>query len=374
MNSSNNSSLFRVIAFLPGKNVTFPNMDTFFTKFGSPKLIDTLYVGFFLPTCLAGIILNSLSILIFRKRGFNSGLFAYLRVSVYCGLCINLNQFLFVFVNCRNYFTYANSYWAQAYIVFIFTPAINFLVFYKFLIDLAIAFDRIAALSHKARSFYTMSPFSIQLIMLVFAFTIHIPYFFYFDVREIDILVFEYGSKHLVETYFLKYTDFNNSLVGKIVFSLIFLITHGLHLIVELILNTIIYILFKRHLSRKNKLMSLNTLALVNINTDGSANHSDGTNSQNITPKNFIDNKITWMCITLNLISGFHQILLNVFLILTVLSIDPEMASYFYFVTTYSNNLRNVVGFLAFYGFNKKFRRSLKILFQKIKDRLLFHL
>jgi hypothetical protein len=356
--SANSSLSSYVIAFLPIGNVTFPSMETFLRKLGSPKLIDTLYVSLYLPTCCIGIVLNIISMLIFRKKGFDLPLYSYIRTSVFCGLCINLIQFIFVFLYCRHYFQIANSFWANAYIVYVFTPLIRFLVFYKFLIDLAIAIDRIAALSLRVKSFCKLSPFSVQLVMLIFAICIHIFFFFYFEAMKIKVLFFEDKKMYLTEIFYLKYTFFNNSLAGKIIFNAVFVITHGVYLTVEVFLNIITFVLFKRYLSKQKELKNH---VCIKFAIDGSR----ATNKANYS----LDKKITWMCIALSLLSGFHQILLNTCLILTVLSTDPEFASGLYFVTNYSNNLRNVIGFFVFYWLNVKFRNCFNRCVKKIGEK-----
>jgi hypothetical protein len=169
-------------------------------------------------------------------------------------------------------------------------------------------------------------------------------------------------------------TPFILSLTGKLIIIVVTVILRGGCLILELALNIVTTILFKKYLAKRQKLLNMIPLTPSPFSYSRNILKSSPPQAETKAEEFNSEKRATFTCLVLSLISIIHQIILIVFNgVQTYIGIS-ETTGILIFVSNYSNNFRHVLGFFVFLFFDKNFKNDINVLYKKLKDRFIIHL
>ena len=364
-------------------NDSFASLDLALTNFGSHLFVDILYVSMLISTSLVGVILNSLSLVVFiskKNNEFRIGFYDYMRVYSSCGILLNFSEFFFGFTQCYHLFPeLARQFAAQFYTTYIYSPVHNTLTCLKFLIDILIIINRLLSFNSSSNrlcsKFKSLSPYMLSLVILMVLIPLNSPYFIAYALEKKIIKVTNDNNNENDDQLFVYYIIVNSkfalSILGQAVLYALFFLRHVLTLCVEIALNCIFYIQLRRYAIRKSLLTRCKTLRSNQISSASDYIVIDLAKSANTPPmpinrsvlscvnvseKNTQRN--TRMIVVMSVVSMFHQAVLITYYVYDIQSSDT-LRDALRFCSNYISCLRHSLAFFIFYAYNKTFKSSI---------------
>jgi hypothetical protein len=219
--------------------------------FGSTPALDVFNFLPFTITSTIGLIMNILAFLVFQDSEFNVRLYAYLRVYCLNNACLCfLNIFNFTFSSIR-LFSFANSYWAQVYYNYIYTPVITLNYFFGSVVDIIILLDRIGHFDKRIKPCIKLSPYWICIIAFLGCFLINFPYNILYEPGSITV------NLNATITFTL-WTSLPTSFASSRLATILVYVVAGLReilvFVIQISLNFVSVFLLKRYLNRKKRI------------------------------------------------------------------------------------------------------------------------
>ena len=268
----------QIILLLETSNLTLSSENQIYELFGYTTLSSRLFLYLLTPTAIIGFITNMVSfIVLMRKEYYKIPLYIYLKVILATSLINNILQLFFGLSGCRRDLDFGNRYSAVWYVSMIYTPVMNTLLFYKFLMDCLIVLDRISTFKPNVKRFIIFSPVKNSIILLVCVFILNSLHFLLFSVGKFKI----FKNDQIENFYLVTTSDFAKTFHGRIVSIVLFFIRHALTSALELTLNMISAFYFRQYLSRKIKLVRFSRSSLFISNNNNNNKNNKPVRDQN---------------------------------------------------------------------------------------------
>jgi hypothetical protein len=212
--------------------------------YGSIKSDEFAYV-MLLPVCLIGLVLNILTLLIFKRNEFkNMIVYKYLRIYTLNSIAICILLSTRFIGNSRQFFEFTNSYWAVKYFGNIYLPLINTLSFFQSCLDIILSFDRVVLFSNKFVFYKKLKPTLVSLIVLFFCFVLMGYYWFSLTPKQVDLALNE------TEIFKMHYLT-NSKLSNKYALYVSNVISDVVTFVVEFIMSAVTIVLLRDYLNKK---------------------------------------------------------------------------------------------------------------------------
>jgi hypothetical protein len=240
MNSSNASSSY-----------FYYSLDELLTAHGSTWILDNLNLYLFVIFGIVGALLNLFAFVIFLDAEFTVALYGYLRV-------FTLNNIVMCLVSIPKFSfgsfrlaSWTNSYGAQFWLNFFYSPISNLSYFYGTLLTICILLDRIANFNRHVRSWMTVPYRYVCLIALIVTVVIDSPYFFVFAPTA---STYKLNATANITFWYSGTTDFAFSTIGTIITFVVYALRDVLVMGIEIALNIVSVLLLRAYLQKKLKL------------------------------------------------------------------------------------------------------------------------
>lgn len=355
---------------------TDQSLETLFTQIGSTLIYDTLWAYLSTSLAIIGFFANLLSFYILfdeRLGMFRASLYQYLRVYTLNSAMVN---FLCVFIFVSNSYRIlpvTNTFWAQAYFIYIFGPLFNTGYFYGAALDALMTWDRIVSIMPSLNKYMKLTSNKISLTVLFLCTCINISFFFVFtplsitqksNLSNTNLTVWLIGPSHFSLTFF-----------GTILTFTVYSIRDGLLLLVIVILNIVSICLLKDRMNKKTDLQTRtsrisSTAQLAIIDTDSQRvntlasifrRHSNiqRTSSQAETLNSRqAEQKLSIMVIYMCLLSSVEHGLIITACVYPIIDLDPIGFHRIYFFSVLSVNFKHAANLFLFVLLNKHFKKE----------------
>ena len=337
--------------------------EIWFEIFGSSILLDSLYVYVYAPLCLSGFLLNLLSYFIFLKKDFQTlSLFSYLRVYSISSsmICLVLGTY-FVFQS-YNLFSFSNSYEAMSYGCFFFAPFITTVYFFNSFMDVYISLERIFYFVPTLAILNRYSWKIVCSILILVSFLINLPYCFLVTPAYFKA---QLGPNKYIDIYYVGTSEFYDSLFGKIIAFLVFILRDVVTLTAELVINIITIVLLKKQINKKIGIMFINSNRTDLKKTDDQQLDETEQDIQNVNKnietirKNISksDTNLTHMIIFMSIFSILEHVLFIVSSVYYLISKD-QLFFILNFLANFFISIKHVSNFFIFILYNSLFRKA----------------
>jgi hypothetical protein len=246
MNSTYGSLDMVIFYTAPNQSIILP-MSAVYDLFGETFLATLLYSILVIPISVISIILSIIGFLVLNREEFSDQpLFAYYRVTMLASVAKSIMSLFGNLFYCQRFASALGSYGWTFVTVYLDSFFINLLIFFGTLIDSIIILERIVLFEPKAKFLLKYSPLVNSLALFVFAGLISVPQLFSYEIVDYRRLTHIYGFALSV---------FANSSLGTIVTYVMLFIRIFLNLPVQIVLNIISVILFKRFIAKKTNIL-----------------------------------------------------------------------------------------------------------------------
>ena len=341
---------------------TYPSLDYWLNQLGSYLLSDYLYMYLITGLSLIAFGFNLVSWLVLQKSIIPStGFYRFMKVYTLNGMVLSLILSSTFVTTSTRLFSFAISYEATFYSVYIYTPLLSAFYLNSSLLEIYLVIERMLYfLPERFKRFrivrfkkFCMSLFIISVLIILPNYFIYFPG--HFDVPLDKSTVYRIHSISL--------TPFSETTAGKALAFLMYFIRDILTMIAKLVLNTILVIHVRRYLF-KLKMDKLNFALKIST----SALHIQNIDLSKQSYINKTDRNQTYIALIMSLYSLFEHAFYIPSYILFALRINT-IAPLFYFLCIVSLGLKHATNFLIFYKFNFLFRTEVKKTFFKILKR-----
>jgi hypothetical protein len=329
--------------------------DEIFLKYGSTWALDVLNLYPYITVSSLGVLLSILALIIFQDSEFNTPLYVYMRVmSAVNILQSSLNIFNFAFTTLR-IIPISNTYAAQFFFNFIFSPVASTCYFYSSVLGLIILLDRISYFKFEFKSLFIISAYKISAIALAVCIIINSPSFFAYVPTT---RTFKLSATETFTIWLSFNSTFGFTLLGKILLIIVDSIRDILVMILEVTLNILSMHLLHKHLNMKRKLHNMTAVTSKELNKTSAVFQAalSALRKKDVISKS--DLRATMMTIVMCLSSIVMHVLLAVSIIYPYFGYNINVLI-FSFVTNFMLPVKCVVDFFTFYFFNVNFKRVL---------------
>lgn len=196
-------------------NQTLDLKEQFILNMRSNWWVDALYLYLITPMGIAGVFLNTLSLIIFIYSSSKVLLFRYMRIyTAFCILIAFIQVFTFYLSSIRLY-DLSISYIGRFYKCYL-TIGATFLFFYTNVLDVVISVERAINFSVKYQSFKNISTVKLSIFLFFICLLINLPNNFSQDMVD--------ETELFVKLRFCTSSLFSQSLYGKILLFLSYFI------------------------------------------------------------------------------------------------------------------------------------------------------
>ena len=345
--------------------------EEFYTRIGSTKLSDFLYIYLLTPLCVSGILLNILSVIIlFKIKIEQTKLYKYL-------IMYSLNSILFCFVclfifipNSPRFFQHFTSLFARVYKCVILTCITSVLLSIGNFLDIIIGIDRLAIFDKKFNFVTKYSLFRIFCIIFVLSILVNFPVYFSYYVKSDEQFLSDAKLKKLSFRYCGR-TEFFKSSYGSIFTMLHLLLRDWLTLICEIITSYLSISNYRKFLAMTRRINPNRTeMNIISVGVIGSGLNIDYDKNKKWKRKNEKGRQLLLMTIILSGMSIVSHVIISV---VTVFSLNATYSlllhslNICYFVLVLKHNLN----FFIFFCFNTNFRRLIRFnnIFASVDDK-----
>ena len=253
------------ILFNTTNAIRYESFEQVLEVFGSTWFWDSFWLFFTTPISIFGFLTNLLSLYVFLQSEFQKlTVYNYLRVIVTNSaiLCF-FTIFDFVFYS-RRYFTFVNTYWANAYNCFIHEPITNTAYFFGSVLDIIIMLDRLSTFSRKYRVIpEAIEWWKVTIGTLMICIVINGPYYFVNLPTEFSFQIATSNQAYIV--YAVDQSDFSTTVVGRVLTFGIYFIRDFLTMVISIVLNILSVVCLKQYLKNHAKITRRRVLKLDEV-------------------------------------------------------------------------------------------------------------
>jgi hypothetical protein len=258
-------------------------LDNLYDLLGSYYFMDFFHMFIVAPINLIGIITNIACLLILSEKFyFQSTFYKYLCIVCLKSAIRNLFTVFLMFFLSRRYFAFASAYWASLVLGYLITPVLTTLFLFGSLVDIWITLEKLARFKRIYNKLLIFSPFKTSILLLLFSILINCPT--YFKLASVEITVLDTYKNVTRAVYFVKFTSFSKSWLGKnlIIMIVVFKSIGVLFILVVLnsIMLNILRVYFKYRMTmvtrkdQNQRLQERDALLRQNANNDNSNRRS----------------------------------------------------------------------------------------------------
>ena len=224
-----------------------------FEIFGSTYSLDMLYICLLTPLSITGLFLNLLCFYVLAKAEFSNILiFRYIKYHILISSVICVALSLLFLSHTIQIFSFTNTFGAKSIGAYIILPAVLICYTFSSILSIFITIERIYTL--KARN-QTNKPISTRFLTttIVICVLLNIPLLLtvYPAYNEVELNT---GDSFTI--YYTGITAFAQSNNGKILCSVSYVFRDILTMTIDLYLNGILILMFKRHVKKRKSIMS----------------------------------------------------------------------------------------------------------------------
>lgn len=340
-------------------------------------LAEIFVTIFYIPMSFIGLILSILCVVVFFKKEFKLPMYDYFRV-------YSISNCVICFVSIFNALTtpyqiisFANTYVAIVYSVYVFLPVGNLCYFFNTILDIAMILDRIGIFVPRMKLIFSSHPYKLSGLIFLVCTLIDAPYFFLWLPTSFEL---QLSDTDFYTVYSIDYTEFGYSKVGTIIVYIQYVLRDTLPTILIFIFSSISVVLLRSHLKKKSNLIfnhtHTNTITTTTATTtstsistgfrDGNAIKATQTAKQNNKLKENV--KFTLLVYLISILTATQ----NMFTIASILAFQigsslGAFAAIAQTVTWFFLVFKAALQFFIFYFlnsiFNKKFNKMFFSLF-----------
>lgn len=382
---SNNTAVWLINPYLI-KNVSFDTLEELYASFGFTRLSGFVYITVFVGCATLGLVLNTLSLVVFaRDYHFKAvSFYFYFKVLTFTSLLANLSQIGFGLNLSRGLLVdIGNSIYMQLFMAYFYSMAHSTLTCYKFIMDAVILVDRIGSINSKVAKLGLLKagPVINSIAALLATILLILPQYFVFAPYK----YFIYDGSELRDFYVTDTSSYARAPFGKRFINW-WTIGRSISIcFIDIILNVYAFMTFRTYFFKKHTLSSTfhtrtstnkltNQTQLLDIpasqelwkreETDQTMIHHVGSTlrRRNRPSKSKSAEKhLNKMVVVLCSVSVCHQILhvLNSVYLILGGGISKEYSTYSIFTSNMASVLRHASNFFVYYYFDKNFRRQI---------------
>ena len=334
-------------------NETYYPLEFWFEAFGIPKYLDLISAYIILPIGLISFLLNVLAFIVLRKQSFQKSLFfSYMKLYILNGAILSLicsTTFIFI---AQKIFSFSNTYYADAYGAYVFTPVQTMFFLYTSLLEICILIERLLYfLPSRFRKIQNINFIKLNLFLVLFCIILHIPSIFFFVPAFVDVQLDRNTSYRI---WYAGITDFSNTFIGQLFNYLQYLIRDILPLILKIILNSMLVYLVKSYLNKLKKEKFANAQKFFKTRNDSV--------NVNIHNENYIsktDRNQTYISLIMCIFSIFEHIFYIGSIILYFLN-EFTISNILFCLASLFIAFKHMFNILVLYKFNTLFKIELK--------------
>ena len=224
-----------------------------FEIFGSTYSLDMLYICLLTPLSITGLFLNLLCFYVLAKAEFSNILiFRYIKYHILISSVICVALSLLFLSHTIQIFSFTNTFGAKSIGAYIILPTVLICYTFSSILSIFITIERIYTL--KARN-QTNKPISTRFLttIIVICVLLNIPLILtvYPAYNEVEL-----NTGESFTIYYTGITAFAQSNNGKILCSFSYVFRDILTMTIDLYLNGILILMFKRHVRKRKSIMS----------------------------------------------------------------------------------------------------------------------
>lgn len=224
-----------------------------FEIFGSTYSLDMLYICLLTPLSITGLFLNLLCFYVLAKAEFSNILiFRYIKYHILISSVICVALSLLFLSHTIQIFSFTNTFGAKSIGAYIILPTVLICYTFSSILSIFITIERIYTL--KARN-QTNKPISTRFLttIIVICVLLNIPLILtvYPAYNEVEL-----NTGESFTIYYTGITAFAQSNNGKILCSVSYVFRDILTMTIDLYLNGILILMFKRHVKKRKSIMS----------------------------------------------------------------------------------------------------------------------
>lgn len=321
--------------------------EIFLKVIGSSWLYDSMYLFIITPMGIVGTILNLISLKIFTRKEFHKmAIFKYFQIYVLNSLILSATLSCAFFMSPRHLFAISTSYSARIYKCLLLPSYVLALfLFFGNSMGVLVNLERISNFSPAFKKFKTMSPYLSCLILLIICVIINLPTYFLItpntDEQVSDALL-SYENVIKFKGVCLR-NPISLTLWGKVISIFGYSVKGVLVLVLDIISNSVSIYYLRDYFVKKRNLASNST--------------SLNQNKKQVDRAETSKLNHTYMTIYLTLFAiVMHLIIFAADLVIFFFSSNTAVLFAFTFLTFFIVAFKQIINFVFFYLFNRKFR------------------
>ena len=321
-------------------NETYYELEYWFEAFGYPHNIEILTIYIVTPIGLISFALNLLTFMVLLKQCFlGSVFFSYMKLYIFNGAILSLICSTLFITTAQRAFSFTNTYEALAYTVYFFTSVQPMLILFSSFLEICVVIERsMYFLPKRLRKSYNIDFNKLTLFLFLFCIILHAPTFFLFIPAFVDVQLDENTPFRI---WYIGIADFSNTITGKVLTYLQYVIRDVLPLITKLILNSLLVYLVKSYVNKLKK---------------------ENITQSNIKSESFIskrDRNQTYISLFMSIFSILEHIFYIASYILYFLNKFSD-SNIFFCTATFFISVKQMLNIFVFYKFNSLFKAELK--------------
>lgn len=329
--------------------------EIFLKVIGSSWLYDSLYLFLIVPMGVFGTILNVISLVIFSRKEFiRVLLFQYFRIYTFISLVLSGTLSCAFFMSPRHLFNLSTSYSARIYKCLILPSYILplFLLFSNSM-GILVNLERASNFSNRFLRFKNTSPYLTSSILFIICVIVNLPtHFLVTPASDQEVRDAQLSYENVIKFRGVCLRNpISLTIWGRVISIFGFAIKGVLVLILDISSNLAsAYYLRKYHVKK---------IELTN-NTDTNVTKS-AKKKEKEEKREKVRLNHTYMTIYLTLFAILmHLVIFSADLVIFFFSTNASVLFAFTFLTFFVAAFKQIVNFLFFYFFNRKFRQCLK--------------
>ena len=319
-------------------------------------LIQYMYVCLLIPLSLIAVGLNALVFMVLKGKEFKTKtFFSYFQFNVINSILLSLVITTSFFCFTKNVFEFTNSYAANFYYCYIYTPLLSTFYINNSLLEILIVVERCLYFM-PSRLKKLIDYKKLGVLVLLISFFVSLPLFFLIYPEYQD---FKIGMNKTFRFHFCQMTNFSMSLAGKIVTCLMYFFRDILPLVFKLALNMISVFFIRNYqkILKQEKLAFALKLTNPSIVQTENVRKTKCTNEEHYISKR--DRNQTYIAIIVSVLSLFkHLFYITAYILISFQLFD--LFSIFFFLALVFITLKHISNFFILYKFSYLFRTEFK--------------
>ena len=325
-----------------------------FSLIGKLSVIQLMHIYFLVPLSLIAVGFNIIIFMTLTNKEFEAKkFFAYFRLNVINSIILSLIIATSFIGLTKNVFEFTNSYAANFYFCFIYTPLLSTFYLNNSLLEIFIVVERcLYFMPSRCNKLKLINYKILGVVTFLLSFLVSLPLLFLTYPKYKD---FEIEINSTFRLYFWEMSNLSMSSVGKMITYLMYFLRDILPLILKLCLNLISVIFIRNYKKRLQQEKLAFALKLTNPSIVQTENirKTKFTNQERYISKR--DRNQTYMAIILSVLSLFkHLFYLTAYILISLEEFD--LFSIFFSLLT----LKHISNFFILYKFSYLFRTEFK--------------